>query len=58
MEENVTIHPHLPRLGEPAPSFEAETTRELVAAGLLEPTGENFGTTDKGDKALEGSIKV
>ena len=33
-------------------------TRELVAAGLLEPAGENFRTTDKGDMALEGSIKV
>ncbi len=33
-------------------------TRELVAAGLLEPDGANFHTTEKGDKALEGSVKV
>ena len=33
-------------------------TRELVAAGLLEPAGDNFCTTSKGTKALEGSVKV
>ena len=33
-------------------------TRELVTAGLLEPAGENFRTTDKGNLALEGSVKV
>jgi hypothetical protein len=33
-------------------------TRELVTAGLLEPGGENFRTTDKGNMALEGSVKV
>jgi predicted transcriptional regulator len=33
-------------------------TRELVTAGLLEPAGENFRTTEKGDKALEGSVQV
>ena len=32
--------------------------RELVSAGLLEPAGDNFRTTSKGDKALEGSVKV
>ena len=30
MEENVTVQPRLPRLGEPAPSFEAETTMGTV----------------------------
>ncbi len=33
-------------------------TRELVSAGLLEPVGENFVTTEKGQQALEGSVKV
>ncbi len=30
MEENVAVQPRLPRLGEPAPSFEAETTMGTV----------------------------
>jgi hypothetical protein len=32
--------------------------RELTAAGLLEPAGEKFRTTDKGDQAMEGSTRV
>ena len=62
MEENALVQPRLPRLGEPVPSFEAETTMGIIHledfAGLLEPAGENFRTTDKGNKALEGSVKV
>ena len=33
-------------------------TRELTAAGLLEPAGDKFLTTDKGNQTLEGSTKV
>ncbi len=33
-------------------------TRELTAVGLSMPAGEKFLTTDKGNKALEGSVKV
>jgi hypothetical protein len=33
-------------------------SRELTAAGLLEPVGDRFLTTDKGNQALEGSNKV
>lgn len=33
-------------------------TRELVAAGLLEPVGDTYVTTEKGQRALEGAEKV
>jgi predicted transcriptional regulator len=33
-------------------------TRELAAAGLLEPAGDKFLTTEKGIQVLEGSAKV
>jgi hypothetical protein len=33
-------------------------TRELATVGLLEPAGEKFLTTEKGDQALEGSTKI
>ena len=33
-------------------------SRELATEGLLEPVGDIFLTTEKGNLALEGSIKV